>query len=402
MESNTETELAFNLLMPRGHFTAHPLLNQLEPQVKHMQTEYFDTPSHMLARALWSLSVRTSDGLRPVQRVKGPTVAASRAEIEAPIDSPIPNLSLLRETPIWRIILGHEREIEPVFKTNVMRTIYNIHTPSATIEVAIDEGNILAPDGRLLPINDVEFELKSGSVGSLFTIATRFALDLGLKLEVASKAERGYALINHAEPLVHKHGDIILYKTASTLDCFRTIIEDTIAHLRSNLKAAYSGNPDGVHQLRVAIRRMRAALFMFRHLLTRETVQTFDLELKHFSGVFGDARDWDVFITQTLPAVGKESAQSDWRALIEPLAIDEQQRAHRLLRQEMDGRAFNSLLLSIMGWVEDGLIIQTSPKLKRPIMDTLPMLLMALNDRVDNRLRKLDEHEKSSHDLRKR
>src|SRR4051812_14712851 len=131
MESNTETELAFNLLMPRGHFTAHPLLNQLEPQVKHMQTEYFDTPSHMLARALWSLSVRTSDGLRPVQRVKGPTVAASRAEIEAPIDSPIPNLSLLRETPIWRIILGHEREIEPVFKTNVMRTIYNIHTPSA-------------------------------------------------------------------------------------------------------------------------------------------------------------------------------------------------------------------------------------------------------------------------------
>ena len=66
-----------------------------------------------------------------------------------------------------------------------------------------------------------------------------------------------------------------------------------------------SGGPDTepVHQMRVAVRRARSAIAVFKHGLACPDVLAADRDLKALGAVLGPARDWDVLVTETLPRV---------------------------------------------------------------------------------------------------
>jgi CHAD domain-containing protein len=55
-----------------------------------------------------------------------------------------------------------------------------------------------------------------------------------------------------------------------------------------------AGNPDGVHDMRVAIRRLRATLRTFRSILDRSRTEPLRAELQWLGGVLGAVRDGDV------------------------------------------------------------------------------------------------------------
>lgn len=403
-QSNTEIEIAFNLLRDPSDISDHPLFQGLDSSQRKLVTVYYDTPGQHLSRAGWSLSLRSSEchNLKKyVQRIKGPTVMAQRPEFEIPIEGDSLDLEKIKATPLGKIMIGHENEIGPMFDTTVERTAYLMHTPSATIEVALDQGTVRSADGRRrAPINDLELEKKSGSIGALFRVAVRLALDLRIMIEPASKAERGFALINNTQPSSQRHADMVLSTDLTIYACIRTIVNDALTHVLNNLKSAYAGQPEGIHQLRVAIRRMRAALFMFRRFFNRETVTAFDNELKRFSRVFGEARDWDVFVTQTLPKVSA-AAELDWPALVQPLAVRRQQQAHEKVRDALASQSFNSLILALMAWIEDGVLHNGQARFERPVRNVLPGLLSALDDRVSVRARKLGHSDEAMHALRK-
>jgi CHAD domain-containing protein len=58
---------------------------------------------------------------------------------------------------------------------------------------------------------------------------------------------------------------------------------------------ARSQDPEFLHQLRVGMRRLRAALRAFRPVLARQPARDLARRLRRFSPVLGAARDWDVF-----------------------------------------------------------------------------------------------------------
>ena len=74
-----------------------------------------------------------------------------------------------------------------------------------------------------------------------------------------------------------------------------------LGHLVANQPAAAAGDPEGVHQMRIAIRRLRTALVLFETHLEPHTTQRFEAELKRLGRVLGEARDWDVFCLETVP-----------------------------------------------------------------------------------------------------
>lgn len=83
-------------------------------------------------------------------------------------------------------------------------------------------------------------------------------------------------------------------------EAFRHILHSALDHCRGNLVPTCSGDVEGVHQLRVAIRRLRAALLLFRPLLPKEPASRLRQRLRDLGRVVGAARDWDVFVTETL------------------------------------------------------------------------------------------------------
>ena len=61
--------------------------------------------------------------------------------------------------------------------------------------------------------------------------------------------------------------------------------------------------PEPVHQMRVALRRLRSAVTVFRRMLDCPELQAANAGLKALSARLGPTREWDVFLGETAPAV---------------------------------------------------------------------------------------------------
>jgi Uncharacterized conserved protein len=87
-------------------------------------------------------------------------------------------------------------------------------------------------------------------------------------------------------------------------EAFGTILRYDFAYLAEWEDAARSWDDiEGVHQLRVTLRRMRAALSAFRAAVPRTILQSYLDEMCWLASQLGPARDLDVFIEEGLGAV---------------------------------------------------------------------------------------------------
>jgi len=72
-------------------------------------------------------------------------------------------------------------------------------------------------------------------------------------------------------------------------------------HILANTALANEGrDPEGVHQMRVGLRRLRSAFSYLSHELPGPAFQLHSREAKWITGALGPARDWDVLIESTL------------------------------------------------------------------------------------------------------
>ncbi|MBL7406484.1 CHAD domain-containing protein, partial [Escherichia coli] len=65
--------------------------------------------------------------------------------------------------------------------------------------------------------------------------------------------------------------------------------------------------PEALHQIRVALRRLRSALSLFGPMLeTDPRAAAFNDEIKRVTEPFGHARNLDVFLSDTLPDIAEQ------------------------------------------------------------------------------------------------
>jgi len=83
---------------------------------------------------------------------------------------------------------------------------------------------------------------------------------------------------------------------------FREILGATLGHLVANIGATLRGDPEALHQMRIAIRESRAVLQLFERHLDVVAEERFNAVLRRLGEIFGTARDWDVFCLETLSA----------------------------------------------------------------------------------------------------
>src|SRR5262249_52326766 len=112
------------------------------------------------------------------------------------------------------------------------------------------------------------------------------------------------------------------------------------------------GDPEGVHQMRVALRRMRTASTLLRQQLGLSSLASFDTEAKWLGKLLGAARDWDVFVTDTLmapaKALGQDADVDSLRWAAEPHRIT----AYADLREAFASPRYNRFHLSMRRWIQ--------------------------------------------------
>ncbi len=309
----TEIELKLRVSPVQARLLqAHPALSRDKPQKYRLLNTYYDTPEMDLRQRGIALRLRRKGWAVWLMTVKcgasGAGGLAQRSEWEAPTQPGVFDFGIVTDADLREFLETCQPRLQPIFSTDFTRTAWVIKRAGSLVEVALDRGRINALAGTSdaaqvsKPLCEVELELLEGeSPDALFELAIALATDLHLHPEIASKAERGYALadLDQAKPV--KAFTSPVDKGMSPVDAFRSIVLSCLMQLQGNEAGAIAGkNPEYVHQARVAIRRLRSAFRLFSPVLGARFIEVYSPRWREMAGGLGSARDWDVFLMETL------------------------------------------------------------------------------------------------------
>lgn len=353
---------------------------------------YYDTPDHALARRGSSLRVRRH-GRHYVQTVKaaGEAGEIARGEWEDAVAGERPDPQATLTGPFLSPEIAEQ--LRPLFRTEIMRTTFPLAPEPATrIEAAIDRGRIRnGDDARPAPISEIELELKSGAPSALYDVALKLLHVAPLRLEPLSKAERGYRLSGHergAAKAVHAAA-LDLRPELSAEVALQRIGRACLDHMLRNEDAALAGDPEGIHQMRVAVRRLRAILSAFAPLLPRGQRRWASDELRWFADILGDTRNLDVFASALLqPARAALSPSSDFEALERALAR-RRLATHKGVVKAISSTRYTETMLALLRWFDgrEWRVAGDAGPLDQPIGEIAPILLERCRKKAEKRSR---------------
>ena len=168
-------------------------------KVRHLVSTYYDTQELTLKEHGIAYRVRDKGDGSFEATVKTQKQSAGglseRLELNLPLAEAIPELN-----GFAALGLGYElSELAPagvraLFTVDVERITYILDYAGAVIELAIDKGAIHCGE-KSDSIDEVEFELMSGTVDALLELKERIASQVELRAEERSKFARGLALL---------------------------------------------------------------------------------------------------------------------------------------------------------------------------------------------------------------
>jgi inorganic triphosphatase YgiF len=183
------------------------------------------------------------------------------------------------------------------------------------LELAFDRGRILTSD-RHLNISEFEIELKDGDRRDVAMLARRLAKAFPLAYEERSKAQRGYALAEGTLADAISARPVQVDPNMTIADAFVTIGFECLRHVTCNEIAVRRSDPEGIHQMRVGLRRLRAASSLFKEMLQDRETHRIKLGLAWLTEQLGPARDHEVMLSESIdPLMGKQPDRPDLRLL---------------------------------------------------------------------------------------
>ena len=395
---DTNTEIELKLALVKGSLARmRRAIGDVDLEETAIEDVYFDTPDACLRRRGLVLRLRR-DGDRWLQTLKaasnGHSVVPVRGEWEVALSArksaPALDLELFEITPL-RVLLRAGLEADalvPVFRTRILRQRGIMLHGTSQIEVALDRGELRARvegQKRRQSVAEVELELKSGRPQDLLDVGSALVKQghgVTLVPALRSKAERGYGLaardgLGAVRASARGFAERLRAEMSSS-QALREVIRHGLALVVANADAL-RGNPasEHVHQARVALRRMRSAIRSFDQY-GQDFPARLTKGLHWLAQTLGTARDSDVVVEQTLPAILSSVLVDDAdKRLLRRTARRAQARSIRHAVAAVSSRRYARLVLRIAEWsIEDTAAVTSS------VGETAASLLEQAADRL--------------------
>lgn len=286
-------------------------LSQL--RILHQQDLYLDTFDWRLYRHGLSLRLRTIDHttlytLKGLGKVKDGR--AERREVEVEVEEAVKDPSEVSVKRIREEIDGiiHPRRLIGQLIVRTQRQPYRVQCPDGTVvELAFDTTNFSARGlnrpRRAQRLYELEAELKKGPEAGLEALGGLLTGLTGLTPSRHSKLETAIERLGILFPARSAPEDLRV-KLEDRLDrALQKILSFQLLRLLENVPGVLADiDTEFVHQARVATRRMRSAIRLFREAVPERIAQDLAGELSWIGALFGAVRDLDVFLLN-LPGV---------------------------------------------------------------------------------------------------
>lgn len=316
---------------------------------------YFDTDKFKLRNHGLTLRIRKL-GRKRLQTIKADSGsnASGREEWEEEVSGDKPDLKRAKRTALKPLITRKlKRSLRPVFETEVRRIAVPLRIGESELEVAFDRGAIR--DGRArTSVSEIELELKNGDRRHLARVAERFRKAIPVAYGVRSKAERGYALSMGEEDQPVAATSIALAPTATVAEAFTAIGLSCLHHLAANEGAVRRGDSEGVHQMRVGLRRLRAAISIFKDVLQDSETEGIKRQLEWSSRGLGPARDFDVLVEEGVAPLRRATQNKPEMTLLEADLKKRRDEGFKQAKAAVATRRYQRIVLDTALWLIDG------------------------------------------------
>jgi inorganic triphosphatase YgiF len=406
MSADIELKLALSpkqLARLRDHALLRGYMRPGAKRTRLVKT-YYDTPKRLLHDHAVVLGVEKS-GDRRIQTVASPDGFVS--ETAQNVSGDAPDVTQIADGR-WRKLLAHnsrDGKLAPVFTTEVERSRLPLQVEGSRIDLAFETGHIRAK-GREQPICEARLALIAGQPERLYRLALELHDLVPFHIEHRDSVMRGYGLLAADAPTAVKAADVGFAPDATVGEAFHALAQSAFTHLCANEDIVLRGdNPEAVHQMRVAARRLRALLAAFHAMLDRDAVRFLRAELRWLQNQLGPARDWDVFRHGTLEplmaGLHAEPSLAELRSAVEATRRE----AYDVARDTLRDRRYTRLLLRFRLWLDsvawEGKAAPAS--LKVPVASLADSILgkrYRKLEKLGNRFAHLDEAE--MHEVRLR
>jgi len=190
----------------------------------------------------------------------------------------------------------------------------------------------------------------------------------------------------------------------SAAEGFRAIAFSCLHHLAANREAILAGDPEGVHQMRVGLRRLRAALSLFKSLIEGPELEAVKNDLKWLTEQLADARDFDVLVKESVMPL-KDDAPAGLAALEKELKARRDQ-GFAQARKAVQSPRYRRVVLKTGLWLTGGDWAASDDDIRRdlrakPLCDLARDILDQRTAKVTKKLRKLEKmKDRQRHKLR--
>jgi triphosphatase len=323
-ETPVEIELKLILPSPDAEEAVITALSARGYKVKKLRAVrnvdlYLDTFDWSLLKEKLSLRYRLAGG-KAMYTVKGLGAIkegiARRMETEFVLDAPVPLPGKIPVKKIAELVDGiiHPRGLLEQLQIRTDRRPYRLTTPEgAKLELAFDASGFslkgLRGQRNARKLYELEAELKSGPEAALDALSSLLTGTFGYAPSTGSKFECALKRLNVTIPSKKPPAQY----TVRLDDRLAMAVRKILAHQWMRFAEQLPGvrrdiDTEFVHQARVATRRMRSAMRLFRDAVAEGTGTQLAADLRWLGTLFGNVRDLDVFLLN-LPVF---KVQAEW------------------------------------------------------------------------------------------
>ena len=194
-------------------------------------------------------------------------------------------------------------------------------------------------------------------------------------------------------PKAVKAAPVKVSRRTSVEQAFEAVARSCIEQIQANEAGVLRGHdPESLHQMRVGLRRLDAALTLFGDAVC--VPRTIDHHVEWLMGQLGPARDWDVLAGSTLPRVQQALPGQEALAQVRQAVQERQQALHDRASAALASDRYRQLIDALAQWIEargwrEGLAGKTRMRLKLPVTGFAAALLEKENARLLKRGSKL-------------
>lgn len=322
---------------------------------RRLRATYFDTSDLALGRAGVALVIHHDERgrMQSVRRALPDRAGLHyRTRLDAPIAGDTPDVALLREAHSDELPDVDEASLREVFHVEGLRRVFTVTpSPGARVDVSLSSGAIIAHDAEE-PLAEVRLTLRAGLPAALYELALKLDRRVPLWLERRTRLERGLALARGGRRVPVRVPLPRVAPLMTSAEAFRAICFACLDHLSANRDGFLADeDPEYLHQMRVALRRLGSAFKVFSRLLPPHVLQPPLGDIRWLTQSLGPLRDCDVFTENCLTPLASQLAGHRGLHALQRACARRRERLQRDAARAVRSRRYQRFVLGLSAWL---------------------------------------------------